>query len=247
MLGKGFSYPCWFFPCKQLVFQILNKAVVKELQHCQRSWDLMLRMSAVFFLIVKQNTLNLSYNFVWTLSEHFCCSQNVAAIWPPLLSSHPDPYRTTPHILSITYFEITFIKILIIIFGIKDDIVSEYCKVAWAEPCFNNVTNVLIRVDIKMLLLRQELFFQCHLCCKYGSSGMSIAQLLNYPVIREKTLCSCIRLMLGPRGNNFFFLPWVLLFPSTCLSKHQDSRKTKLTSFPRDLISSVSLYSWTFT
>lgn len=149
--------------------------------------------------------------------------------------------------LSITYFEITFIKILIIIFGIKDDIVSEYCKVAWAEPCFNNVTNVLIRVDIKMLLLRQELFFQCHLCCKYGSSGMSIAQLLNYPVIREKTLCSCIRLMLGPRGNNFFFLLWVLLFPSTCLSKHQDSRKTKLTSFPRDLISSVLLYSWTFT
>lgn len=55
-----------------------------------------------------------------------------------------------------------------------------------------------------MLLLRQELFFQCHLCCKYGSSGMSIAQFLNYPVIREKTLCSCIHLMLGPRGNNFF-------------------------------------------
>ena len=108
--------------------------------------------------------------------------------------------------LSTTYFEITFIKILIIIFGIKDDIVSEYCKVAWAEPCFNNITNVLIRVDIKMLLLHQELFFQCHLCCKYGSSGMSIAQLLNYPVIREKTLCSCIRLMLGPRGNKCFFL-----------------------------------------
>lgn len=56
-----------------------------------------------------------------------------------------------------------------------------------------------------MLLLHQELFSQCHLCCKYGPSGMSVAQLLNYPVITEKTLCSCIHLMLGPRGN-FFFL-----------------------------------------
>lgn len=146
--------------------------------------------------------LQLCLNFLSTfLLFSKCCSYLTHFV-----ELTPDPYRTTPHILSITYFEITFIKILIIIFGIKDDVVSEKRKVAWAEPCFNNVTNVLIRVDIKMLLLRQELFFQCHLCCKYGSSGMSIAQLLNYPVIREKTLCSCIRLMLGPRGSKFVFL-----------------------------------------
>ena len=75
-----------------------------------------------------------------------------------------------------------------------------------------------------MLLLRQELFFQCHLCCNFGSSGMSIAQLLNYPVIREKTLCSCIHLMLGPRGNNFFFLA---VSPDVSLDLSQETSRLK--------------------
>ena len=63
----------------------------------------------------------------------------------------------------------------------------------------------------------------CNLCCKYGSSGMSIAQLLNYPVIREKTLCSCIHLMLGPWGNNFF----PIMSPDVSLDLSQETSRLK--------------------
>ena len=50
-----------------------------------------------------------------------------------------------------------------------------------------------------------------------------------------------IHLMSDPEGNSKFSRE-SLCFPGRSRGKHQDSRKTKLTGFPRDLTLSVLLY-----